>query len=130
MSTETLDVSPSPKPRHVINAKGETLKVPDTWALLEPGDAALSRRIKKDGPTWTMKEKKVGGFSQKGFGPQLTESLPYVLSWSKNASIRLIKRNSMRVERGAKKSKSPMLLILKALYGIICPSHRPTPHSQ
>lgn len=66
MSTETLDVSPSPKPRHVINAKGETLKVPDTWALLEPGDAALSRRIKKDGPTWTMKEKKGRRLFSKG----------------------------------------------------------------
>ncbi len=58
MSIETLDVSPSSKPRHVVNAKGETMKVPDLWMLLEPGDAALSRRIKKDGPTWTMREKK------------------------------------------------------------------------
>ena len=66
MSTETLDVSPSPKPRHVINAKGETIKVPDTWELLEPGDAALSRRIKKDGPTWTMKEKKGRRLFSKG----------------------------------------------------------------
>jgi hypothetical protein len=57
-ATETLEVSPSPKPRHVVNAKGETLAVPDAWELLEPGDAALSRRIKKDGPTWTMNEKK------------------------------------------------------------------------
>lgn len=66
MSTETLDVSPSPKLRHVVNAKGETIKVPDTWALLEPGDAALSRRIKKDGPTWTMKEKKGRRLFSKG----------------------------------------------------------------
>ena len=51
MSTETLDVSPSSKPRNVVNAKGETIKVPDAWELLEPGDAALSRRIKKDGPS-------------------------------------------------------------------------------
>lgn len=34
------------------------LVVPDGWSLLAPGDAALSRRIKQDGPTWTMIEVK------------------------------------------------------------------------
>lgn len=34
------------------------MPVPDTWNLLPPGDAALSRRIKEDGPTWTMIELK------------------------------------------------------------------------
>ncbi len=66
MSIETLDVSPSSTARHVVNAKGDTLKIPDGWALLEPGDAALSRRIKKDGPTWTMKEKKGRRLFSKG----------------------------------------------------------------
>jgi hypothetical protein len=32
------------------------MPVPDGWELLRPGDAALSRRIKKDGPSWTMIE--------------------------------------------------------------------------
>lgn len=32
--------------------------VPDNWELLPPGDAALSRRIKEDGPTWTVVELK------------------------------------------------------------------------
>ena len=32
------------------------LTVPDDWSLLPPGDAALSRRIKQDGPTWTVIE--------------------------------------------------------------------------
>ncbi|HOR24977.1 MAG TPA: DUF2293 domain-containing protein [Opitutaceae bacterium] len=31
--------------------------MPDDWSLLPPGDAALSRRIKQDGPTWTVIEK-------------------------------------------------------------------------
>lgn len=66
MSTETLDVTPSSKPGHVVNAKGETIKVPGSWVLLEPGDAALSRRIKKDGPSWTMKEKKGRRLFSKG----------------------------------------------------------------
>lgn len=66
MSIETLDVSSSSEPRHVVNAKGETIKIPDCWKLLEPGDAALSRRIKKDGPTWAMKEKKGRRLFSKG----------------------------------------------------------------
>ena len=66
MNNETLEVSPSSKPGHVINAKGETIKIPDFWELLEPGDAALSRRIKKDGPSWTMKEKKGRRLFSKG----------------------------------------------------------------
>ncbi len=66
MSIETLEVSPSSKPGCVVNAEGETIKVPDSWILLEPGDAALSRRIKKDGPSWTMKEKKGRRIFSKG----------------------------------------------------------------
>lgn len=34
------------------------LAVPADWSLLPPGDAALSRRIKADGPTWTVIEVK------------------------------------------------------------------------
>ncbi|MGJ8640458.1 MAG: DUF2293 domain-containing protein [Opitutaceae bacterium] len=55
---ESLTVRPSPKPRHVFTPQGELLAVPEGWALLPPGDAALSRRIKADGPHWTVKEKK------------------------------------------------------------------------
>lgn len=58
MPVETLEVRPCPKPRHVFSTQGEILRIPEGWALLQPGDAALSRRIKKDGPTWTVKEKK------------------------------------------------------------------------
>jgi hypothetical protein len=41
----------------VFSAEGKVLTVPDDWSLLPPGDAALSRRIKQDGPTWTVIEK-------------------------------------------------------------------------
>jgi hypothetical protein len=56
--SESLEVSPSKTPRQVLDSNGKTLNVPDGWALLPPGDAALSRRIKKDGPSWTMIEMK------------------------------------------------------------------------
>lgn len=55
---ETIEVRPSPKGGWVITTNGEERKIPSGWALLPPGNAALSRRIKKDGPTWTVKEKK------------------------------------------------------------------------
>lgn len=42
----------------MLTVEGTVLPVPAHWALLEPGDAALSRRIKQDGPTWTMIELK------------------------------------------------------------------------
>jgi hypothetical protein len=37
---------------------GELLDVPAGWILLPPGDAALSRRVKSEGPCWCVKEKK------------------------------------------------------------------------
>jgi hypothetical protein len=46
-----------PETRQVFSAEGKVLTVPDDWSLLPPGDAALSRRIKQDGPTWTVIEK-------------------------------------------------------------------------
>lgn len=55
--TTTREVRPGPKPRHVI-AQGLLLAVPEGWDLLPPGDAALSRRIKEDGPAWTVVELK------------------------------------------------------------------------
>jgi hypothetical protein len=58
MSFETLEVSPAPKPNYVLLKSGEMKVVPEGWALLSPGNGALSRRIKKDGPSWTVKKRK------------------------------------------------------------------------
>lgn len=55
---DSLNVKPSSQSGYVLSQTGEQLKVPDGWKLLKPGDAALSRRIKKDGPSWTIQEKK------------------------------------------------------------------------
>ncbi len=60
MPTETREVRPFSKPRHVLCADTRVLAVPDDWELLPPGDAALSRRIKQDGPSWTVIEQKGG----------------------------------------------------------------------
>lgn len=42
----------------MFSLAGELMPIPAGWDLLPPGDAALSRRIKQDGPTWTVKERK------------------------------------------------------------------------
>ncbi|MFT5881627.1 MAG: hypothetical protein ACI9FG_000112 [Crocinitomicaceae bacterium] len=58
MAHETLEARTSKKAGYVVSLEGKELKIPEGWELLPPGDAALSRRIKKDGPSWTVKEPK------------------------------------------------------------------------
>ena len=55
---DVLEVRPGPKGRLVIDTNGATLKVPEGWTLLEPGDAAATRRVKKAGSHWVMSEKR------------------------------------------------------------------------
>lgn len=58
-ATMSLSVvfAPGPKPRTVRAADGSVRSVPEGWALLEPGDATLTRRLKAAGPSWTVQEK-------------------------------------------------------------------------
>ena len=51
-------VAPGKKNREVITDTGEVLRPPLSWALLPPGDATLTRRIKAAGPHWQVQEKK------------------------------------------------------------------------
>jgi Uncharacterized conserved protein (DUF2293) len=50
--------TPGPTPNTVRAADGTVLAVPDGWALLPPGDAALTRRVKDAGDHWIVQEKK------------------------------------------------------------------------
>ena len=56
--TETREVRPHFQTRQVVSTDGHVLTVPADWGLLLPGDAALSRRIKQGGPSWTVIELK------------------------------------------------------------------------
>ena len=58
MPSTSRIVKPGPKDRTVITDEGELLKVPQQWELLPPGDAALTRRVKAAGPSWTMIERR------------------------------------------------------------------------
>jgi hypothetical protein len=58
MPTQTRIVGPGPGERTVRTAAGEVLTIPEDWELVPPGDAALTRRLKAAGPTWTVQEKR------------------------------------------------------------------------
>jgi hypothetical protein len=58
MPTQTRTVRFAVASRTVIDEDdGTSLIVPDDWALLRPGDAGLTRRVKAAGPSWTVTEK-------------------------------------------------------------------------
>ncbi len=48
---------PGPTPNTVRSADGTILSVPEGWALLPPGDAGLTRRVKATGDHWVVQEK-------------------------------------------------------------------------
>lgn len=50
--------SPGPTPDSVKAADGTIHTVPAGWALLPPGDAGLTRRVKAAGEFWIVQEKK------------------------------------------------------------------------
>lgn len=50
--------SPGPTPSTVKAADGKVLPVPAGWALLAPGDAALTRRVKAAGDHWVVQERR------------------------------------------------------------------------
>ena len=52
-------IHPGPTPNSVRASDGRILTAPDGWALLPPGDAALSRRVKEAGGSAEKKGRKV-----------------------------------------------------------------------
>ncbi len=58
MTDESRVVAPGRRSGTLRGETGETLTVPEGWAFLPPGDPALTRRVKKAGPSWVVKEKR------------------------------------------------------------------------
>jgi hypothetical protein len=58
VSDQCVEVAPGRKTGTVLSQSGDTMIVPAGWVLLPPGDAALTRRVKKAGPSWLVREKK------------------------------------------------------------------------
>lgn len=55
---QTLTLAPTADPKTFKAPDGSLHTVPAGWALLPPGDAGLTRRVKAAGPSWTVVEKK------------------------------------------------------------------------
>ena len=53
-----MTFTPGPTPNTVRGGDGTILTAPDGWALLSPGDAALTRRVKEAGGHWVVQDKK------------------------------------------------------------------------
>jgi len=52
---ETIDVKWAEREGYVETFQKETVKIPKGWGHLRPGDAGLTRRVKKAGPHWVVK---------------------------------------------------------------------------
>jgi hypothetical protein len=50
--------TPGPTPNTVRTPDGTIRTVPDGWALVPPGDAALTRRVRAAGESWSVAEKR------------------------------------------------------------------------
>ena len=53
---EAIEVRLGEKEGFVSSVDGEPMKIPADWGRLPPGDAALSRRVKMEGPSWMVVE--------------------------------------------------------------------------
>lgn len=53
---ETMDVKRGAREGYVLTFQGKEMKIPAGWELLPPGDAGLTRRVKKDGSHWVVKD--------------------------------------------------------------------------
>ncbi len=58
MPLQNRILAPGPRANTFLTPTGELLSPPAGWRVLLPGDAALTRRVKAMGPTWTVQEKK------------------------------------------------------------------------
>ncbi|MCR9165115.1 MAG: DUF2293 domain-containing protein [Nannocystaceae bacterium] len=58
MKHETLQLWQTKDPRRPRTEDGRVMEVPAGWEHLAPGDAALTRRVKAAGPSWTVRAKK------------------------------------------------------------------------
>src|SRR5436190_20245436 len=50
--------SPGPSPNTVRALDGTVRTVPDGWVLVLPGDAALTRRVRSAGESWSVAERR------------------------------------------------------------------------
>ena len=105
---ETLVVAPTSNPRQVRSADGRLLIPPEGWALLPPGDAGLTRRVKAAGPTWTVVEKKGRKvFSRGVWAPAGHIETARAALEEERATPAYARKRAWRPRRGASASRPP-----------------------
>src|SRR6476661_1017422 len=57
-NADSITFSPGPKPNTVRAPDGTVREVPEGWVLVPPGDAALTRRVRAAGESWSVAEKR------------------------------------------------------------------------
>jgi hypothetical protein len=63
---ESLVLAPTKDPLVFLASDGTRLRPPSGWVCLPPGDAALTRRVKQAGPSWSVQERKGRKLFSKG----------------------------------------------------------------
>jgi len=100
-------VSPGPSHRTVRDAGGKVVTAPLDWVLLEPGDAALTRRVKAAGDHWVMEERQGRRtFSRGVWAPEATvERIRHELlaersteAWAKKQAAAARRRESQQAD--------------------------------
>lgn len=56
--SDSVCMTPTCEPRVFLTPDGTPRTPPVDWECLPPGDAALTRRVKQAGPSWTVQEKR------------------------------------------------------------------------
>jgi hypothetical protein len=102
----TRVVAPGPRSRTVRSEDGVVLAVPADWALLPPGDPALTGRVKKAGPCWTVLEKRGRkSFSHGVWAPQtIIESIRDALAHEREDPAYARKLETGRKRRAAEQT--------------------------
>lgn len=100
----SLTLAPTPQPRVFVAPDGTRCSPPADWAVLPPGDAGLTRRVKAAGPTWTVIEKKGRkSFSHGVWAPATIIAAERAKIEAERATPQYAKKRAADVERRERK---------------------------
>lgn len=100
----SLTLAPTGQPRVFVAPDGTRCSPPADWAVLPPGDAGLTRRVKAAGPTWTVLEKKGRkSFSHGVWAPAANIAAERARIEAERATPQYAKKRAADVERRERK---------------------------
>lgn len=107
MPQEIRTVHPAFPYDHVRFDDGTKVRVPEGWALLPPGDAMVTRRVKAAGPHWLVQEKVGRRMMSRGiWAPKdIIETILQDVEKEKQSPAYLAKQEAAKVRRDAEHKK-------------------------